>query len=230
MGNKLILIIDRLNPQIVCLENVPWWANSESFQRIVNDLNYKDYKLDYRDYNFSHYGVPQRRVRLIVIACRENIQISRIPRLVSTGWYDSIRELIPQFEVGKVNPKVSNYLDTQMVDKARFLLVENVFNLNRCLYSDEDSICWTIRATSGVDQRGSSRNRIIAVWNPDISQYQFLNSRAIARLSGFPDWYYMPEKSGFATYIAGLSVPPLFVSKVLSSFTGQGLREDAIVV
>ena len=57
LSNKLILIIARLNPQIVCLENVPWWANSESFQRIVNDLNYKDYKLDYRDYNFSHYHI-----------------------------------------------------------------------------------------------------------------------------------------------------------------------------
>ncbi|MDE5080394.1 MAG: DNA cytosine methyltransferase, partial [Trichodesmium sp. St18_bin1] len=59
----------------------------------------------------------------------------------------------------------------------------------------------------------------IAVWNPHISQYQFLNSRAIARLSGFPDWYYVPEKVGYANYIFGLSVPPFFVSKVLSSFT-----------
>lgn len=219
LSNKLILIIARLNPQIVCLENVPGWANSEGFQRIVNYLTYKDYNVDYRNYNFSHYGVPQRRVRLIVRACRENIQKLRIPRLVSTGWYDSIKELIPQFQVGKVNPKVSNYLDIQMVDKTRFILVENIFNLNRCLYSDEDSICWTIRATSGVDHKGSSRNRIIAVWNPHISQYQFLNSRAIARLSGFPDWYYVPEKVGYANYIFGLSVPPFFVSKVLSSFT-----------
>ncbi|MDE5122920.1 MAG: hypothetical protein O4965_23880 [Trichodesmium sp. St19_bin1] len=54
---------------------------------------------------------------------------------------------------------------------------------------------------------------------PNISQYQFLNSRAIAFVSGFPDWYYVPEKIGCATYIFGLSVSPLFVSKVLSNFS-----------
>lgn len=52
-----------------------------------------------------------------------------------------------------------------MVDKICFIFVENIFNLNCCLYFDEDSICWIIRVISGVDYKGFSRNRIIVVWN-----------------------------------------------------------------
>ena len=219
LANKLILILDRLKPKIVCLENVPGWVNFEGCKLILKYLENTDYNLDYRNYNFSHYGVPQRRVRLIIRACKENINMFRIPRLVSTGWYDAISDLIHEFEAGEINPKVSEYLDSQKVDKTRYILVENVFNLNRSLYSDEDSVLWTLRANIGVDGKGYSRNKTIAMWNPEISSYQFLNSRAIARLSGFPDSYYMPEKSGYSAYICGLSVPPIFVSKVLSSFS-----------
>ena len=39
----------------------------------------------------------------------------RIPRLVSTGWYDAISDLIHEFEAGEINPKVSEYLDSQNI-------------------------------------------------------------------------------------------------------------------
>ncbi len=218
LAEKLVEVLAELNPQIVCLENVPGWVKFEAFNIILNFLQNQGYKIDYRNYNFSHYGVPQSRTRLIVRACRENIQMNRIPRSPSTGWYDSICDLIPQFETGNINPKIDNYLTEETVDRNRFILVENFLNQDKCLYSDEDSNCWTIRAQSGVDQKGCSRNKSIAMWNPEINQYQFLNSRAIARLSGFPDSYYLPEKSGYTAYLCGLSVPPAFVCKVLSSF------------
>ncbi|NEQ41814.1 MAG: DNA cytosine methyltransferase, partial [Okeania sp. SIO3I5] len=218
LAEKLICILFRLTPDIVCLENVPAWANFKAFEMILTWLKNNNYKVDYRNYNLSHYNVPQSRTRLIIRACRKNIQVNRIPRLPSVGWYDSIRDLIPQFKVNDINPRVDNFLNNQKVDRSRFILVENFFSMGKSLYSDEDSNCWTIRAMSGVDHKGCSRNKSIAIWNPEINQFQILNSRAIARLSGFPDNYYMPEKSGYAAYICGLSVPPIFVSKVLDSF------------
>ncbi|MGK7894076.1 MAG: DNA cytosine methyltransferase [Xenococcus sp. (in: cyanobacteria)] len=218
LAERFIAILFRLEPDIVCLENVPAWANFKAFEMILEFLEKHDYKIEYRDYNFAHYGVPQRRTRLIVRACRENIQMLRIPRFVSSGWYDAICDLIPQFEVSEINPKVLNYLINQKVNMSEYILVENVFNLNRSLYSQEGSVCWTIRAGSGIDQNGCSRNKSIALWNPEIKQFQILNSRAIARLAGFPDSYYIPEKSGYAAFMCGLSVPPVFVSKVLNSF------------
>ncbi len=218
LTEKLVEILAELNPQIVCLENVPGWVKFEAFNLILNSLQNQGYKIDCRNYNFSHYGVPQSRTRLIVRACRENIQMNRIPRNPSTGWYDSLCDLIPQFEQGNINPKIDNYLTEQSVDRNRFILVENFFNQDKSLYSDENSNCWTIRAMSGVDQKGIPRNKSIAMWNPEINNYQFLNSEAIAKLSGFPKNYYMPQKSGYAAYICGLSVPPIFVSKVLESF------------
>ena len=95
LAKKFISILVKLEPQIVCLENVPGWINFEGCKLVLKYLENAGYSLDYRDYNFSHYGVPQRRVRLIVRACRENIQMLRIPRLVSTGWHDSNRIKLP---------------------------------------------------------------------------------------------------------------------------------------
>ncbi|MGB3511455.1 MAG: DNA cytosine methyltransferase [Microcoleaceae cyanobacterium] len=218
LAKRFIAILVRLNPQIICLENVPAWINFEACRLILNYLENAGYKVEVKDYNFAHYGVPQRRVRLIIRACRENIQMLRIPRNVSSGWYDAICHLIPHFEIGEINPKTKEYLINQKVNMSEYILIENVFNMNRSLYSQEGSVCWTIRANSGVDQKGCSRNKSIFIWNPEINNYQILNSRAIARLSGFPDWYYLPEKSGYTAYICGLSVPPIFVDKVLLSF------------
>lgn len=97
--------------------------------------------------------------------------------------------------MGEVNTKLFDYLDIQKVDKTPFILVENIFNLNRSLYFDEDSISWIIKVTSRVNNKGCSKNKTIDIWNPEINSYHFLNLRAIAFMSRFLDRYYMLKKS-----------------------------------
>jgi len=74
--NDLILeflrLIKLLKPKSVMMENVPGLANDKKFKSFVKSLEGLGYKGDFKVLNAAHYGVPQRRYRLIYLAAKSS--------------------------------------------------------------------------------------------------------------------------------------------------------------
>jgi DNA (cytosine-5)-methyltransferase 1 len=59
-----------LRPKVVMMENVPRLADDWRIHRFSADLKKLGYKCRYRVLNAAHFGVPQRRRRMILLATR----------------------------------------------------------------------------------------------------------------------------------------------------------------
>lgn len=59
-----------LQPDLITMENVPNLERQEVFQEFVDDLEEADYDVTYEVVNCSHFGVPQQRNRLVLLASR----------------------------------------------------------------------------------------------------------------------------------------------------------------
>lgn len=72
--NGLVLeylrVIKILRPRAIMMENVPALENYYLFKRVVRELKELGYSINYKVLDVSHYGVPQRRKRLVMLGSR----------------------------------------------------------------------------------------------------------------------------------------------------------------
>ena len=59
-----------LSPDLVTMENVPRLTGKPIFKQFLLELEMLGYHFDYRIVDCSHYGVPQRRRRLVLLASK----------------------------------------------------------------------------------------------------------------------------------------------------------------
>ena len=68
-----------LRPQWLLIENVPGFASIEKgrfLATFLRSLRARGYAVDFRIFDATIFGVPQRRRRLVIIACREKSSLS----------------------------------------------------------------------------------------------------------------------------------------------------------
>lgn len=72
--NDLVLkfrnLISEISPRAVMLENVPGLERDRRFSKLLGMLRRHGYKFSWRILDVSNFGVPQRRRRLVVLACK----------------------------------------------------------------------------------------------------------------------------------------------------------------
>jgi len=72
--NDLVLkfrkLIAETSPRAVMLENVPGLEKDRRFEKLLGMLRRHGYKFSWRILDASNFGVPQRRRRLVVLACK----------------------------------------------------------------------------------------------------------------------------------------------------------------
>lgn len=71
--HRFITLIKKVKPEIVSMENVPDLANEkkyEIFAKFMGALRELDYQISFRVVDASRYGVPQKRLRLVLLASR----------------------------------------------------------------------------------------------------------------------------------------------------------------
>ncbi len=61
-------LIRSTKPHVVSMENVPRLSRHSVFRRFIGGLKEAGYTVTYRKVRADHYGVPQRRARLVLIA------------------------------------------------------------------------------------------------------------------------------------------------------------------
>lgn len=69
--NDFSRVIDALSPELITMENVPRIANQVVFKRFVANLRNRGYFINnHQIVNCANYGLPQRRIRLVLVASK----------------------------------------------------------------------------------------------------------------------------------------------------------------
>ena len=115
--------IEKLHPKVVVFENVRGILSSKTedgklIDEIVETLTNKyGYHVSYRLMNFSHFGVPQKRIRFVLIAVKNPNYVGHIFPEVVEGKDLSLQatlegitnDLLNQNEMMKLNPQALHY-------------------------------------------------------------------------------------------------------------------------
>jgi DNA (cytosine-5)-methyltransferase 1 len=204
-----------LYPRCFTLENVPAYQNSEAWYLIEQSLKAEGYKIAQDILDAADYGVPQCRKRFIVKACRDT-QPALPAKQKRIGWYEAIEDIIPELPPSELLPAQREALQQKLILKPNIeaLLIERTGFRNSPQLREPAEPVWTIKKSIFHDHRGNDRNRFIDVWLAS-GEVKALTIEAIARLFGFPSWYYLPDRVAVAGSILGYSVPPPLITALL---------------
>ena len=98
---RFMQLIKDVKPDIVSMENVPDLSNKEKypvFSQFIQILQNAGYNIFYKVVDVSRYGVPQKRMRLVLLASLLG-KISLIPETHNENNFVTVRDAI-----GKLNP------------------------------------------------------------------------------------------------------------------------------
>jgi len=207
--------ISHIKPVWFILENVPAYENSDSWHLIYAALKGEGYQVVAAVLDAADYGVPQSRKRFIVKAVK-NRKPGLPPKRKPIGWYEVLADLIPDLPASSLLPAQKKALPEKLVIKPQLeaLLIERIGFRDKPQTREPVEPCWTIKKSIFHDQRGNSRRRFIDIWLAD-GTVKALNVEAVARLQGFPSWYYLPEQVSVAGSILGYSVPPPLIKSLI---------------
>lgn len=207
--------IKQLQPQYFLLENVPKYADSDSWLAIENCLYQQGYSVQLSVEDLSDYGVPQARKRLIVRASRVGEPMQLPPVQAKVSWYEAIADLIPGLPdsalVSGQQKSLEKWLSS---NESTPLLIDRVGGRGEYKVKPSHLPCNTIIRSFFTDGKGSNRSRFADIWLPGSSTKQ-VTIECVRRLQSFPDWYQLPESIAVAGSILGYSVPPKFVTLML---------------
>lgn len=102
---QFLRLIKASKPDFISMENVPRLRNYPVFKDFVNGLKEEGYFVYYRLVNCPRYGIPQKRVRLVLLASREKIKL--IPETHKPSNYVTIKQVIgnlAHIRAGGVSP------------------------------------------------------------------------------------------------------------------------------
>jgi len=100
-------IVRETKPYIVSMENVPQLRKYDIFHDFVDGLKKEGYFVYYRVVNCQRYGIPQRRIRLVLLASKERM-IQLIPETNEPKNYVPIKNIIkhlPRIKDGEIHTK-----------------------------------------------------------------------------------------------------------------------------
>jgi site-specific DNA-cytosine methylase len=205
---KICEFIYTLQPQYFTLENVAEYGKIRNkkgrltaFGNILYTLQNQGYNYQFRVLTASHYGVPQSRKRLILIA-EKGRKMPQFPKqLGSLGWYHAIADLIP-------NCKQSDFADWQknmsMGITKPFVMSSTEQRANTVRYANQP--IFTIKASDRAPRALIESGETIQ-----------LNLDCLARLQSFPKDYIWGNKIEPIRKGIGNTVPPLLYEKVIRS-------------
>jgi DNA (cytosine-5)-methyltransferase 1 len=134
------------------------------------------------------------------------------------GWYQFVKDLIPSLPESQLLPAQQKALAEKLAICAEIpaLLIERIGYRNSLPQLKEPTEpIWTIKRAIFTDQKEDVRSRFIDLWCSN-GMVKGLTVEAVARLQGFPHWYYLPESINVAGSLLGYSVPPHFAQQLYS--------------
>ena len=216
---ELIRIIDSKKPKFFLAENVKGLTNlakGKVFEMILKDFENLGYVVKHKILNAADYGVPQTRLRVIIVGVRKDIDFEYVypqpthdkngenglPRWVSVGEAMSV---IP-------DPDLPNDLPNH--EYSKYKLNFNGYIGHREL--DPDKPAPTVTA------RGDNKGGVVILPHPNATRR--MSCRELATVQSFPlNYYFFGNRSSVYRQI-GNAVPPLLgfaVANVFNQYQGD---------
>lgn len=214
---QLIRIINAKKPKFFLAENVKGLTNlakGEVFKMILNDFTEMGYKVTHKILNAADYGVPQTRLRVIIIGVRNDIQWNYIypnPTHHKEG-LDGLKKWVSVNEALSLlpDPDMPNNLPNHTYSKYKLNI--NGYIGHRLL--DPDKPAPTVTA------RGDSKGGVVI--HPHPNGRRRMSCRELATVQSFPlDFEFFGNNSSVYRQI-GNAVPPLLAYAVASVFNQYG--------
>lgn len=233
--NQVFRFVENTNPQIIVLENVRGLLSFKDedgkklISTIEDTLTYEyGYKVKHYLLNLSHFGVPQNRIRVILIAVKGDVNIDELlPSVIQDKDLSILTTLAcldestpNQNEIMKLNPQAIYYgsmipeggswknipydllpLRWKKIrdDMPRYHFPNFFKRYNRT------DVSGTITAAFKPENA--------AVWHPIINR--IFSVREIARIQTFPDDFIFYGKNVKSKYQQiGNAIPPLFMERL----------------
>ena len=245
--------IEILQPKIVMLENVRGLLSTKTengylLPEICMSLSKMGYQIHFKLVNTSHYGVPQNRLRIVIVALRKGIGLGEFffPEPVTgidltlkntifdipedTSNHDEILKLNPQaIHLGSFVPEGGSWKDIPYdVLPARLKKIRDDMakyrwpNFYRRYHREE--IAGTITAAFKPENAG--------VWHP--VEERVFTTREIARIQSFPDDFVFQGRTVKSNYeMIGNAVPPklsyVFAREFLKVLAGKDCEQTGFV-
>lgn len=226
--------IEKLDPRVVVFENVRGLLSTKVDDKNLIDVivetleNRFGYHVEYRLVNFSHFGVPQKRIRVILIAFKNVKYLDHVfPQIVEgkdltlKATLTGLTNKIPnQTELMRLNPQALHYgamipeggswksLDYDVLPERWKKIRDNMVKYhypNFFRRYARNEIAGTITAAFKPENAG--------VWHPTKSR--IFSVREIARIQSFPDDFVFYGKSIKSKYQQiGNAVAPLMAKNI----------------
>ncbi len=210
---ELIKVIKEKKPKFFVAENVKGLislSNGEVFQIILNDFKSMGYQVSYKIMNAADYGVPQTRVRVIIVGVRNDINYNYefpVPTHDKNGangllkWV-SVSEAIQELP----DPDLPNNLHNH--EYSKFKIKNNGYIGHRKL--DPEKPAPTVTA------RGDSKGGVVILPHPNAIRR--MSCRELAVIQSFPiDFVFKGNNSSIYRQI-GNAVPPMLGRAIADVF------------
>lgn len=195
-------IVD-LKPRVFTLENVADYEDFAAMKIITDALVSEGYTFDAQVYNAADYGAATNRKRLLLRAVKDGPLPPKPAPVAQGDWHERIADMIEDLpDDAGLAPWQRQRLAARGVNFERperpMIVMGGSAGKSTVPFALAGQPAPTIKATSG------EVHRLVL---PD-GRVKRLNERALARITGLPDDYPLPESDRLARTIIGNGVPP----------------------
>lgn len=210
---QMIRIINEKNPRFFLAENVKGilsLAKGRVFHNILSDFRQMGYRVQYRLMNAADYGVPQKRMRVIIVGIRQDIPFeyhyplpthSELASLHTRKWV-SVAEAFHNIP----DPDFPNDMPNHVYSK---------YKLNFNGYIGHRPILPDAPAPT-VTARGDNKGGVVILPHPNGKRR--MTCREVATIQSFPLNYHFVGNASSVYRQIGNAVPPLLAKAVAKQF------------
>lgn len=205
---ELVRVVRDKNPRYFIGENVKGLASigkGEILRRIVEEFEGLGYRVNYQVVNAADYGVPQARMRVVIVGVRKDVPDTlSFPPTPTNAAPDMAKSLNlkPWLTVGKALahfPEPEDGIDIPNHQCSRYKLRFNGHLGHRYIEAD--------RPSPTVTARGDEKGGVVVLHHPN--NHRRMTARELAAVQSFPDdFVFSGTKTSAYRQIAN-AVPPL---------------------
>ncbi len=210
---ELVRVIDAKKPKFFVAENVKGLTSlsgGKVFRMILSDFSALGYSVSYKILNAADYGVPQTRIRVIIVGVRNDIdfEYSFPDPVCDKDGKNGLKRWVSVRDALAVVPDPDKPNDLCNHTYSKYKLNFNGYIGHRPL--DPDKPAPTVTA------RGDSRGGVVILPHPNGQRR--MTCRELARIQSFPlDFEFCGSNSSIYRQI-GNAVPPLLGKAVAEMF------------